>query len=120
MPPAVAVREEIRATPEGWRAAEDDRRHILASATFFDGPPQGMASLVYDREVKRKDSKDKVIRIWRFDAGWKNGAWLQLGYAGTAVVLARRLPQGTTECRVEYDRGVTVEGYEQIASIECR
>lgn len=116
LPPAVAVREEIRATPEGWQAAEDNRQRILASATFFDGRPQDMASLVYDREVKRKE---KVTRIWRFDAGWKNGVWLQLGYAGTAVVLARQLPHGTTACRVEYDRSVTVEGYEQIQSIEC-
>ena len=53
-------------------------------------PPEGMASLVCDREMKRKDSKDKLTRTWRFDADWTNGAWLQLGYAGTAAVRARR------------------------------
>jgi hypothetical protein len=117
LPAAVDLREEPRAAPDGWRVSVDGRPHVLASVTFFDGRPEDQASLVFDGEVKRKD---KVTRTWRFDSGWKSGVWMQLGYASTAILLARQLPQGTTECRVEFDRSVTVDGFEQIKSIECR
>lgn len=116
-PNEIATQEEVRAAPAGWRVGKDGRPHILASATFFDGPPEEQASLAYDQQLKRKDG---LIRIWRFDAGSKAGTWLQLGYAATAVTLARRLPPGTVECRIEFDRTVTVDGFEQIKSIDCR
>lgn len=117
LPAAVEVREDLRGAPDGWRSSVDDRPHILASITFFDGRPEDKASLVYDAEVKRKGT---VVRSWRFYSDWKNGAWVQLGYAGTAVMLAKQLPKDTVECRVEFDRNVSVDGYERIRSVECR
>lgn len=117
LPASVAVDEDLRSVPDGWRTVKDDRPHVLASVTFFDGRPEDLASLVYDREAKRKD---RITRTWRFDPGWQNGAWLQLGYSATSVTLARRLPSGAAECRVEFDRTTTVDGFEQIKSIECR
>jgi hypothetical protein len=117
LPAAIDVREDARSSPDGWRVAVGNRQHVLASITFFDGRPEDMASLVFDREVKRKD---KVTRTWQFDAGWKEGVWMQLGYASTAIMLERQLPKGSAECRVEFDHSITVAGFEQIKSLECR
>lgn len=117
VPNEIAPQEELRAAPSGWRMARDERPHLLVSATFFDGPPEEQASLAFDRQLKRKDG---IARFWRFDAGTKGGTWLQLGYAASAVTLARRLPPGTAECRIEFDPGVSLDGHPQIKAIDCR
>jgi len=117
VPATLAVREDVTTVPAGWRTLLDDRPHVLACATFFDGAPEKQASLVFEHETRRKD---KIVRTWHFYTDWKDGAWLQVCYSGTAATLVRRLPQGTTECRIEFDKTTTVDGYEQINAIECR
>jgi hypothetical protein len=117
VPATVSVREDVATVPAGWRAMSDDRPHVLACATFFDGPPEKQGSLVFEHESKRKD---RIVRTWHFYPDGKSSAWLQLCYSATTVVLARPLPLGTMECRVEFDKAMTVDGYEQIKSIECK
>lgn len=48
------------------------------------------------------------------------GAWLTFSYASTSIVLARPLPEGTTEVRVLYDTSVTICGMNEIVRVEYR
>jgi hypothetical protein len=92
-PETIAVRQQIAAEVPGWKASLDEAPHRLAHITFFDGPPEKRASLVYDRFVRN-------VATWSF--GPEQRIWLACAYSGTSVVLQRPLPPGTKACSVVY------------------
>jgi hypothetical protein len=117
VPPSIAVQQNLQATPEGWSAGLLDRPHVLACITFYDGRPEAMASLVYDQE---SGAGPKRTFTWRFQPTTPDGIWIECRYAGTRVVLRKRLPEGVRECAVTTNRVVTVDGCEEIERIEVR
>jgi hypothetical protein len=83
----------------------DDTPHRLAGITFYDGPPEEKASLVYDKTAK---AAGKETMTWHFNARSDGQIWVVCSYAGTAVVLKRGLPPKTSACSVTYDSRASV------------
>ncbi len=90
---------------------------MFCAVTFYDGPPADMASLVYDSEVKKGP---RLVLTWTFDPHAPKGICLRCRYSGTAAVLDRELPKGTTGARVVLDTTEHMDGYDRIVSIELR
>jgi hypothetical protein len=91
--------------------------HRLEQVTFFDGPPEELASLVYD---DLKTAGKQQVAVWNFAAN-PRGFWISCAYSGTAVVLSRRLPAGIKTCRVTYDKTASsAAGLPAIQKIDCR
>ena len=63
-PAAVAVHEGLAKAIPGWTTMLDDSAHQLAAVTFYDGPPEEKASLVYDRIVKAAGGGEHFIVKW--------------------------------------------------------
>ena len=106
----------ISPSPE-WTVSYSSQPHQLEMVTFFSGPPQEMASLVYDKKSKTKGG---WTGTWNFpkDGG---GYWMQCSYAGTRAELSKRLPESVRVCRVTYDEGLhSMSGLPAIRKIECR
>jgi hypothetical protein len=117
-PASLSVDQKAAAAPAGWTVGYDkDRPSIVAGITFFDGPPDEQASLVYDSTVP---GKAKWTAVWTFDPAPPKGIFLTCRYAGTTATLSRRLPAGTRECRVVFNKAVKVDGFDQVESIACK
>ena len=116
-PPTVTTRQELTATPDGWKSMLDDTPHDLAGITFYDGPPAEKVSLVYDRMDRGKGVETAT---WTFAAKKERPIWLTCSYAGTVVQLARSLSPQTTNCTVVYDPKEHIAGLPAIKKISCR
>jgi len=114
-PETIAVKQSLARSVEGWQESASDMPNRLAGVTFFDGPPEQKASLVYDSE---RSVKGKQIATWLFVA--KSQIWLTCGYSGSNLILSRILTNGTTSCSVTYDPKLTVAGLPSIEKIECK
>jgi len=85
--------------------------------TFFDGPPDDQASLVYDDFAKEKDSS---IATWQLPRN-PRGYWIKCSYSNTTLELARSLPEATASCQVTYSRAATSgQGLPLIERIACQ
>jgi hypothetical protein len=116
-PATITVNQQLAKPVTGWKAGEDNMPHRLASVTFFDGPPEENASLVYDKLTR---TAGKQIGTWRFGKNNKRTQWLSCGYAGTSITLSKSLPAGITSCSVTYDLGRQVSGRWLIERIDCK
>ncbi len=114
-PSQIATKQTIEKVPQGWTAKQSTTSHSLAGLTFFDGPPEQEASLVYD-EYRNLAKEDHAV--WSFDPSLH--IWLSCIYSGTTVVLSKPLPSKTTECRVTYSRQEYVDGYREIKAVTCK
>ena len=114
-PASISTRQVIENAPAGWAAGDDKTPHALAGLTFFDGPPEQEASLVYDSYTKGKTADHAV---WKFDPSLH--IYMQCSYHGTRITLSKALRDGTTECRVSYSRESHVDGYNEIEEIRCK
>jgi hypothetical protein len=116
-PAQISVEQKAVSLPVGWTVGTNAAPHRLEMVTFFDGPPEELASLVYD-DVKTAGKESTAV--WRFAAN-PRGFWISCGYSGTAVVLSRRLPVGLKECRVTYEKmAQSAAGLPAIKKIDCR
>lgn len=114
-PETIPVKQAIVKPFEGWTASTSDLPIRLAGVTFYDGPPEQKASLVYDGTMTRNERR---IAIWRFAS--QSEIWLACSYAATNIVLSRPMPKGTSTCRVTYISNQTVAGLPAIEKIECQ
>jgi hypothetical protein len=119
IPSSIEVNQDIRTVPEGWLPTKEEGRHVVAGITIFDGRPEEMASLVYDREVRQR-SKHRMILSWRLFPNTKNGIWLRCSYSSTNISLSAPLSPKAKELRVVYDTDVHIDGLPQIVQIEYR
>lgn len=103
------------AEPFQCPATLDGATHRLAMITFYDGPPEEEASLVYDT---LKKSAGKEIATWQIRPGRKT--WVVCTYEGTKAVWKRALPSAIKTCSVAYDPQNKVAGLPSIESITCR
>jgi hypothetical protein len=116
-PESIAVKESVEKVPEGWKAAQGDAPVQLSGVTFFSGPPEEKASLVYDSWIKRHGL---AYGVWHFQPKSGPPIWMSCSYANTSVVLTKPMPAETSECRVTYDPNVLVGGLPEIKGIACR
>ncbi len=119
LPAAIDTKQEIKLTPPGWVALTDGGPHYVSGITVYDGRPETKASLVPDSEEKQKAKKRLVLK-WHLTPSTTEGIWLTVSYSATSILIARQLPQGTTELRVAHDTSVTVDGLNEIVSVEYR
>ena len=115
-PQSISVKQTAEKVPAGWTAGQEKTPNNLAGITFYDGPPEQEASLVYDKWTKRNGL---AYGVWSFTPNSSSGIWLSCRYAATNVVLSKRLPASTSECTVTYNPKVTVDGYPEIQKIAC-
>lgn len=115
-PATISVKQTIEKTPDGWTAGEDKTPHNLSGITFFDGPPEQEASLVYDNMTKRGGLE---YGVWHFTPNSSPGSWLSCRYSSTSVTLSKRLPAATSECTVTYNPKETVDGLPAVQKISC-
>jgi hypothetical protein len=116
-PETIRVSQQIAEVPAGWIAGASDLPIQATGVTFFDGPPEQMASLVYD---SYRTTKQEARGLWTFKANSPGGIWISCGYAQTIVTLAQRLPGSTTRCEVVYDRGSMIGGFNPVKHIDCK
>ena len=121
-PATLTVEEQATAPSPEWTVTYSPLPRALERVTFFDGPPEEEASLVYDELL---DTADGQVAVWRLGTGdpegKERGTWIRCSYAGTRVELSRRLPDGLHECRVTYDPvAASPSGLPEIRAIECR
>ena len=115
-PQSISVKQTAEKVPAGWTAGQEKTPNNLAGITFYDGPPEQEASLVYDKWTKRNGL---AYGVWSFTPNSAPGIWLSCRYAATNVVLSKRLPASTSGCTVTYNPKVTVDGYPEIQKIAC-
>jgi hypothetical protein len=108
--------------PTGWTVGRADVPTNLAGVTFYSGPPEERASLIYDSRVTRSGL---LYATWKF-AGAVSGAkdahaiWLSCNYMSTNVVLSRSIAAEIRECTVTYDPKATVAGMAGVRGIVCK
>jgi hypothetical protein len=85
-------------------------QHTLKTIILFDGHPSTQRSLKYDEIVEHKT---ETVHVWRLDP--ETEYWLQCGYSGTKVVLARRAPRGAKRCEVAWS-----SHYREVKWARCR
>ena len=106
----------ISPSPE-WSVSYNSLPPQLEMVTFFSGPPEENASLVYD---KRSKVKGGWVGTWNLPRD-ERGYWIRCSYGGTLAELSRRLPNSVSVCRVTYDDGSRfASGFPVIRTIECR
>ncbi|HSY13033.1 MAG TPA: STY0301 family protein [Verrucomicrobiae bacterium] len=116
-PTTVDVKQQLASSVDGWTPTLDDSPHRLSGITFYDGPPQEKASLVYDNIKK---TAPKEIATWQFGADGKRPTWIVCSYSGTAVQLAKSLPSKTSTCQITYNRTQQLSGQPLIESVSCK
>jgi hypothetical protein len=115
-PERISVEQTVTRIPEGWTVRQDEAASTLGGITFYSGPPEEKASLVYDQWIKRKGV---AYGVWHFQPKSSHPIWLSCRYSSTRVVLAKQLPAETSECTVSYDMKVTIAGSPEIRKIHC-
>ena len=115
-PENISVDQTVAKVPEGWTVGQDDVASMLSGVTFYSGPPEEKASLVYDQWTKRDGL---AYGIWRFQPKSSHAIWLSCRYSSTRVVLTKQLPAETSECTVTYDPKVMISGSPEIRKIDC-
>ena len=115
-PSTIDVHQQLAKPANGWTAMADDAPHQLAGITFFDGPPQEKASLVYD---DMKKTGGRQIASWNFASGSGPQIWVACIYSGTAIQLTKALPANMKSCAVTYDSRQQVAGLPAIEKISC-
>jgi hypothetical protein len=116
-PDSVKVDQKLAAPVPGWTATLNDKPHHLAGVTFFDGPPEGKVSLVYD---KSSETGGKFIATWTFNPKTSKNIWVACGYSGTSIVLKKPLPPKTASCTVTYDAKQKVAGLPLLEKLTCK
>jgi hypothetical protein len=116
-PQSISVKQTPANIPEGWTASQDNMPNVWEGVTFYSGPPEDNASLVYHRWAKRNGVESG---IWHFAPKSSPPIWLSCRYSFTSVTLSRQLSADTTECTVTYKARTSPAESLQIQKIACR
>jgi hypothetical protein len=111
------VNQKLTTPVSGWTTMIDDSPPRLANITFYDGPPQQRASLIYDQKMR---VAGKETATWHFLPRADRQIWVGCSYTGTGIVLTKALPPSTSTCAVTYDTRQTVAGLPSITKIVCK
>lgn len=117
-PKSISVRQNIDNPPTGWKVSYENTKYDLSRITFFDGPPEENASLVYD---KTAESGEELHAEWHFnDINPQRGIWITCNYESTNVVLSKLLPPSVKECKVTYYKDIFTSGSNVIKETKCK
>ncbi len=115
-PPSIKVEQKAISPSQEWNVSYNPLPADLEMVTFFSGPPEENASLVYDKKTKVKGG---WVGTWKFPKD-PAGYWLRCSYRGTQAELSRRLPDSISACRVTYDETMhSAAGLPVIRKMEC-
>jgi hypothetical protein len=115
-PQSISVKQTLANIPEGWTAGHDDMPNRWEGATFYSGPPEEKASLVYDRWTKSSGTESG---IWHFARNSSPAIWLSCRYSFTNITLAKQLSPDTTECTMTYTARTSSLEPLEIQKIAC-
>ncbi|MGO9954259.1 MAG: STY0301 family protein [Dissulfurispiraceae bacterium] len=116
-PDTIEVDQKALHPLPGWSVSYNSLPLQIEMVTFFNGPPQENASVVYDKESKTKGG---WVATWNFPIN-DGSYWIRCSYRGTRAELSRRLPGSVSVCEVTYDDGSSFpSGLPVIRKIECR
>lgn len=116
-PDRITVEERLAKPIAGWSTMLDDYPHKLESITFFDGPPEEKASLVYDKIEK---VAGKQVATWTFDPKGPRPLWITCSYSATNVLLKKSLTPKPAQCSVTYDGPKTPSGLPAVQKMVCK
>jgi hypothetical protein len=117
-PASLAVEQTLSQPPATWTVAHAPGQCRLASITFYDGPPQDMASLVYDKRTTHATTWEA---IWHFAPHAQGGYWVSCTYEHTDITLTKQLPAGVTQCVVSYEKDTALaNGLPVIKAMRCQ
>lgn len=115
-PKVISVKQEITSIPPSWETFAETLPYQLKLVSFFEGHPKNRVALVNDTsEVVEKNE----VAIWNFVSSTK-GYWIECGYDQTNITLTQRLANKVSQCRVTYDRDLSISGAQAIKEINCR
>jgi hypothetical protein len=85
-----------RDVPDGWSTLQRFSRLAVDGAFISVGPPSNRMDLKPESETLG----GQKVSIWKFDgAENQHGLWLSCSYGKWLVLLSKKLPPGTTQCR---------------------
>jgi hypothetical protein len=116
-PRLISVEQTAEKVPDGWKSILDDVPNTWDGVTFYSGPPEEKASLVYDLWAKSSGSESG---IWHFVRKSSPSIWLSCRYSFTNITLAKRLSPDTTECTVTYKARTSALEPLEIQRVACR
>jgi len=109
-PPQIATKQQLDQDLVGWESYTRRIKHTLKTVQLFEEHPSRQLALKPDEFVERKG---KSVHVWRLHA--EAEYWIQCGYSGTAVVLAKRLPPGVTRCEAAW-----TPRYREVVEVRCK
>lgn len=116
-PDVVKVQQTGAAPAPEWTVSYSTLPNRIEMVTFYSGPPQDRASLVYDDWVNANDASHAT---WKFPKD-PRGYWVECAYRGTTLQLSKALPPTVSSCRVTYDRqAASAAGLPSIKSVACQ
>lgn len=102
-PPSVKVQPpKVKASDHpGWQMSSRWVELSLDGAVLVSGPPEGLADLRPDTVTE----KGQLLSLWSVDnpVDRERGIWLACSYAKQYVVLAKKIEQPVTECRISIE-----------------
>ena len=116
-PRSISVKQTAEKVPDGWKSIPDDVPNTWDGVTFYSGPPEDKASLVYDVWAKTSESESG---IWHFSRKSAPAIWLSCRYSFTNITLAKQLSPNTTECTVTYKARTSSAEPLEIQRVACR
>lgn len=97
-PREVATQQSLTNSYDGWKAGREDTRFPHVSIRISEGDPSETVWLA------PTSSKNPSVQYWLLPKS-QRGYWLSCGYGSTSVYLSTRLPAGTSQCTVWFDKG---------------
>lgn len=116
-PNSISVKQKIISLPSSWEAFPETLPYQLKSVSFFEGHPKNRVALVNDNSEIVDDKNE--IAMWNFISSRK-GYWVECIYDQTSIALTKRLAKSVSQCRVTYERNVTISGVQRIQEIACK
>ena len=116
-PKSISVKQKITSLPTSWEAFPERLPSQHKSVSFFEGHPKNRVALVTDNS-EIADGKNEIA-TWNFIRSAK-GYWVECMYDQTNIALTKRLAESVSQCRVTYERNVTISGAQLIREIACK
>ncbi|MEO5690495.1 MAG: STY0301 family protein [Burkholderiaceae bacterium] len=102
--------------PQGWVVHGTPREQRLQRATFYDGDPVGLGTLVPDATHRAGLTETST---WLFGTGDSAHVWIGCFYRDASAVVARPLPGGLHQCTT-VTRLTALGDPSEPLSVQCR
>jgi len=117
VPAKIEVSQVLSECPNGWQQYLPSVSHLFIDVMVYDGNPDKRALLAPDSETYNKQTK-KGTSFYKLHPVMKDGIWISCSYYLTKVQVCMKLPEGTSELRVYFDK--TIPNNTKIYQVEYR